>query len=320
MYKKFTLSMLALFCMSLMQGQDSAAVSSQEHHIILPAEQITADNTEIHFDLDGVIIDKSSKFWMQMNIIKLAFTKDWTKCFSYIAALRRMNGRSHKDIHGNKLFYDNDGQEIHGATLAMIQNALTEPILQNYVPDILDIVARSHVFTKGAHQLLVILKDKGYTVKFATNKDRISYDDTARAMSDKKAPLSVHADQVFSLYPENTRLVSDMRDYLKVHGSETDKFTQLIRRTLAVQETDTFVHMARPKPEQPYIVKQREYAHKKYVFFFDNHQENTKAVTQYGHGMVGVYVTTVAEIAEHVYALGILSRTEYESIMHAVNG
>src|SRR5271154_6673034 len=174
MYKKLTLGILAIFCMSFMQGQDFAVVSSQEQSITLPAEEIAAENTEIHFDLDGVIIDKASKFWMQINIIKLAFTKDWTKCFSYTAALWRMNGRSHKDIHGNKLFYDNDGEEIHGATLAMIQNALTEPILQNYVPDILDIVARSHVFTKGAHQLLVILKNKGYTVKFATNKDRIS--------------------------------------------------------------------------------------------------------------------------------------------------
>ncbi|HXW86483.1 MAG TPA: HAD family hydrolase [Candidatus Bathyarchaeia archaeon] len=318
MYKRIILSLLTfLFSVGLV-GQEP--ISKKEKN----TKVHTTDNTIIEFDLGGVLIEERPR--LTLKVISHVLRKDWKKAIPAFIALWKMNKRSHKDAYGNKFFYDNAGEEIHGATFAMIQNGLSDPILRDYTLDILFLIADAHVFKKGAETLLSILKKKGYKIGFATNKDRIAYNDTAEAMAKKGMFLDQYADIVHTVYPTETQLMKDMAAYRNAEREKKEKgyyleypfFDYLVSATLHAEETEKYIHMPRPKPELPYIEKQREHAGKKYVLFFDDHQENVDAVNAYGHNMTGTYVTSIHDVAVKLHACGILTDEEYNEVERAV--
>ncbi len=315
MYKK--MYMTVIFTAAVLAFVQSAehvpAKNWQTARLVeIPAEKLTSENTEIHFDFDDVLIEQELQIKTYWSLITLAFTKNWKNSFSYIAALVCMCNRVDRDEYGNEYLKGT----CSGVTYAVIYSAFIDPILQDYAADMINIMTKAHRFKKGVRELLVILRNKGYTIKIATNKDHLSCQDTLEAIRDKEISLYDYTTQAHVTYPaENEQIMQDMREYLQSHSTATDSFTQLIRRAFNAAETEYFKQANFAKPAVEYVQKQREYARKKYILFFDDHRENAFAVTGYGNGMIGMHITSDLSIAMYLHELGILSEEEYKYIV-----
>ena len=155
---------------------------------------LTPQNTIIVFDLDAVLLTKP--WWLKAQIIfdGIKLINPFTIA-SYFNALLAMKYLYMENSEGTKeILYDAHGNSLNGLTFHLLAYSIQDTRLAPYAASILQRIEASTCFIEGTRAIAQELKNKGFTIAFATNKDRVSYDIDAQALGNDLTGL---ADKVF---------------------------------------------------------------------------------------------------------------------------
>lgn len=271
------------------------------------------NNTVIASDLDDVLIQVD---WIRLPLIVLhGLSFNFIESKNYVAALWRMAYRW-RDKHGNWVLYDEDNNKINGATFQLLFHGMIDEKARSYIADISKTISSSHKYIEGTKKIVEYLKNiKGYTIVYATNKDRLSYDQTAEFFKDEFTSL---AQKVVVAQPGNSEAVlGKLKNFGKTENLP-DSYKQFLDNALTIQETETIFHSSAKKPDARYYNYLRTVAgREKNIIFIDDRKENIDGFNALNDTTVtlrGIHFKDPEQLVQDLVQLGILS-PEYDSAL-----
>jgi len=277
----------------------------------LPIESLTPENTVFSFDIDDVIIQKS--FWHKGKLVVGGILQNIFGATDYIRALLNVKNSYKRDSNGVKEdLCDKHGNEIGGLTFHFLYLGMRDPRLTPYVAWIIETVEHSLCFIDGTKKIIAYLKAKGYTIVFATNKDRVSYDMTAEALGNEFTHIAA---KVFVAHPGNSEtILAQLKEFAELPTTPVS-YKQLEYKTRTAQPTTTILHAPDRKPALPYFqYMENTVGADKHIIFIDDKIENVngfdklqEATTALRHG---ICFKNAMQLAEELIKIGILSEID----------
>lgn len=271
---------------------------------ITKPNKLDASNCVIVSDIDAVILENN--FFL--------------KC---AAQLKYVVGGRKKADGGTKrkFLVDKRGNSISGMTFQLLYHGMTKSFLAQYVAGLLEKLEKSRKIIAGTEKIYRYLKDvKGYTIAFATNKDRISFDISAEAQGLKFTSL---ADYVFVAHPGNSPdLINQIQSFANLWNTP-DSYKQLVEKTLTIEPTHTVFHAPGRKPHLEYFeYVENKVGPEKNIIFIDDMAENIAGFNQLQstekalrHGII---FKDPQQLAEEFIALGVLSEIEDKELLDEI--
>jgi FMN phosphatase YigB (HAD superfamily) len=273
----------------------------------ISAITFTPYNTIIQMDLDEVVITRSRG--LEPAIFGKIVSLNPLKTYRRANAFWQMKKKS----------------EVQGTTHQMIDMGFNDPELRPYLGSIAQLIITYRELIPGMLEILTYLKeDKGYRIDFATNKDRISYDDVAAKLGTKFSGL---ADHVIVSEPELDAKTKTRYEKLSTAPHLPADFKKLIDRQLNVKETNRIHHALGMKPSyELYGKKQREIADKywknpgtPHILFFDDKQANVDSANEnHDKRMMGFLFKNPSQFIDTLLALGILAEKTDHAFLHTL--
>lgn len=248
------------------------------------------ENTQLQFDIDETIVEKN-RFQLWIDLIKDLHYR--------------------VDLLFPLLFTNADPNYINcaiGHPWNLYYQAINRPALRPYVDQFMKRVASSHHLIPGVIDILMRLKQKGYSIVYATNKDRISYAYTINAL---KEPFSSLPDAVLVYFRKKTDpIMNAIKHFIDTAGEQEKEFADMMRNVYDQTDTELITHAYKMKPSQEYVSKQREIAGDKKIIFFDDLAKNVEAMS-FDQNSIGIQVFASAEsILNPLFQLGIFSHDD----------
>jgi len=260
------------------------------------------ENTAIVADLDDVVIELDS--FMKARTFFSAFPFNPLQWHTYIKAMMGIKNR-YKKINGNRIMEDDNGNKINGAVFQLLYCAIKDKTLLPYIATLIQFITKHRRFIPGTKKILYYLKEKGYEIYFATNKDRFSFDSIAEKLGEEFTNLPKH---VIVAQPGND---TAFMNQLKTSAQRTDlpvDFKALIKKAINPQPSDNIHHAPIPKPSSEYFDKLRNIVdEKKNIIFFDDRKENSTAATRPKDNMIGIHFENPIQFADELIKIGVLS-------------
>ena len=246
---------------------------------------VSPENTAIVVDLDGVLIERGPN--MKRNIFYSAFP--YYNPLQWVPYTKAMNNTQINVL----------------TTFQWLYNGMQDPTLLPYVAKLAKFSNKYHSFKPGTKKILEYLKTKGYEINFATNKDRISYDNIAKKLGEEFTNLPTH---VIVAHPGNhTTFINQFKEFGQYSTNLPEDYKALLQRIINAQPSDNIHHAPVPKPSSEYFDKLRNIVKKKNIIFFDDKEENTTAATRPNDNMVGIHFKNAIQFADELVKLGVLS-------------
>jgi len=263
---------------------------------------LSPDNTIIISDIDDVLIQKS--FFL-----------------TSVAQLKNFVGDYKKDADGIKeALVDKKGHAINGITFHFLYHGMRKSYLTPYTAWMVEHLETSRRFIDGTEKIYRYLKTKGYTIIFATNKDRIAYDFTARVLGN---PFTSLASKVFVAHPGNSpEFIAQLQAFAD-RATTAQSYKNLLKKTLTIQPNEKILHAPGKKPDQKYYeyVKQHLDATKNMVFIDDkatNVASFEALQNQNSAERIGIVFKNAQQLAQDFVNLGILSETDDAQLLREI--
>jgi FMN phosphatase YigB (HAD superfamily) len=272
-------------------------------HMLSATLSLTPDNTIIISDIDDVLIQPS--FFL-----------------SSIAQLKNLVGDYKKDADGVKeALVDKKGNSINGMTFHLLYHGMRKSYLTPYISWMAENLETSRQFINGTEKIYRYLKTKGYTIIFATNKDRIGYDFTAQSLGNAFTSL---ASKVFVAHPgNNPEFIAQLQTFADL-ASTPKSYKEFLQKTLTIQPTDMILHAPERKPDQQYYnyVEQHLDAAKNMVFIDDKATNVAGFVdtlkNQSSAERIGIVFKDARQLAQDLVNLGILSEIDDQKLLEEI--
>jgi len=273
--------------------------------------QPTSQDTGIAFDIDDVIAEHS--FWRNTNLVMGGIWQDPLNSYHWISSLMNIKNAYQKDADGKReKLLDEQGNPINGVSFQFLYHGMRDRNITPYVPFVVESVETSRTPIEGTIELCQYLKQKGYTLVFATNKDRPSYDAFAQAIGTKITSL---AKIIFVAHPGNNNMFLDHIKKFITRNDVPQNYKTFARKALTVKPTEHIRHIPTIKPYPAYYqyvheVLQQELG-KENMIFIDDKQTNIDGVEKYSKQqnahVVGITFKNPYQLAQHLVKLGVLS-------------
>jgi hypothetical protein len=270
---------------------------------LLQAFNLRPSNTIIWSDVDDVVISKS--FFL-----------------SGMSQLKSLVGDYKKDSSGLKeSLKDKKGNSINGLTFHLLYHGMRKPYLTRYVAWMVNTLEKSRRMIEGTEKIYRYLKDvKGYTIIFATNKDRISYDITTNALGNKFTSL---ASKVFVAHPGNSpQFIAQLQTFADLPTTPAS-YKEFLQKTLTIQPTEMILQAPSTKPDRQYYEYVESHLEAdKNMIFIDDKSENVVGFeilqsTSSG-ARIGILFKDPVQLAQEFINLGILSEVDDQQLLEEI--
>ena len=276
----------------------------------------TPENTELYFDIDEVVIKGSS--WTTFNIVTTGLKKEPLSAISYVQSLLALDKIYQKNSSGLKeALYDKNGNAIEGATYHWLEHGRRDPNLTRYVPYLLIAMEESRNFVPDMKEICNYLKAKGYTVHFATNKDRISYELVAAHLGKEFTEIP---SKVFVAHPGNCQGFLDDIQQFAEQQTTPSCYKNLAYDAFSIRSSGTIIHASSRKPEELYYqCLLNNSKNKKFVFFIDDNPDNVNGFNSLQKktniDLRGILFKNPHQLTKELIMYGILSENSDQQFL-----
>ncbi len=227
-----------------------------------------------------------------------------------------------KDVNGiQESLKDKKGNNINGMTFHLLYHGMRKPYLTRYVSWMVNTLEKSRRMIEGTEKIYRYLKDvKGYTIIFATNKDRIAYDITANQLGNRFTNL---ASKVFVAHPGNSpEFIAQLQTFADLPSTPAS-YKELLQKTLTIQPTSYILHVPSKKPDRKYY----EYVEShldidKNMVFIDDRADNVASFetlqSTSSAARIGIVFKDPVQLAQEFINLGILSEVDDQQLLEDI--
>jgi len=260
---------------------------------VLPIElTLTPENTVVVSDLDRVLLQQS---FLLRTILQLKhLVSDDT---------------------------NEKNEDVSGLTFYLLYHGMQKPYLSSYISWILKNIEHLYSFNDGTEKIYRYLKDvKGYSITYATNKDRISYDICAQALGNKFTSLPSKA---FVAHPgNNTELLDQLKNFANLPTTPAS-YKELLQKALSIQPTEIILHVPNSKPNVEYYqYMEKNIDPDKNIIFIDDLPENIIGFNELKKTApaqrIGIVFKNPQQLAQEFVNMGILSETDDAQLLEDI--
>jgi FMN phosphatase YigB (HAD superfamily) len=286
----------------------------------LPIEQLlTPENTIFSFDIDDVVIEKS--FWHKSKLVIGGMLQNIFSAPDYIRALINVKNSYKRNSSGIKeALSDVHGNPINGLTFHFLYHGMRDSRLTPYVAWIIETMEHSRCFIDDTKKIIEYLKAQGYTIVFATNKDRVSYDITAQAFGNEFTNIPT---KVFVAHPgNNNAIITQLKEFAELPTTPVS-YKKLEYKARTVQPTATIFHAPSTKPALPYFqYMEKTVGADKNIIFIDDKKENVNGFNKLQETTTalrrGIHFKNPIQLAKELIELGILSEINDKKLLDEI--
>ena len=293
-------------------------ISNVFWHISFSAEIIlTPQNTEIIFDVDEVLIEKMGYGIYQTKLAIGGFLRNPFNAINFISAMFNLKNAFVKNSNGTTTMRDDNGNKVNGLTFQFMYQGIRDPHFTPYVAWFCETIETTRWLIHGTIQIANYLKEKGYSINFATNKDHVSYISTVHGFGDTLTSIPT---KVFIAHPgNNAGFLAQIKEFAARPTTPAD-YKKLAYQSLQAQPTDKIFHAPGRKPELIYF----QYVEKiigpeKNLIFIDDQKPNSDAFnTLQKHTTAlrdGINFKNPIQLADELIKIGILSETNDKKLL-----
>jgi len=260
----------------------------------------TPKNTIMAFDIDEVMIRHS----LLLNIMEpLKYVLGWNK---------------------NRELSDKKGKSITGTTFHLLYFGMNKKFFAKHIPQILENVSKSRKFIDGTEKICRYLKKKGYTIVFATNKDRVEYDIVAQALGKKFSSLP---ELTFVAHGANTEeFIKQIKSFANLWDTP-QSYKELAEKALTIKPTEKILHVPGKKPDHDYFQYmenniEEKFGSDKNIIFIDDRPANVEGFNtlerQHKALRHGIIFKDPQQLAQELIELGTLSEIDDKDLLDEI--
>jgi len=297
--------LLLLYTIIFSNTSHIPAVTHQNYN----SKTLTPENTHIFFDLDDVVLKKSR--FMRINMVvqglRQAKSLSWIK--SLITFRKLSKAIKKKQPHINGLVY----QALYLPAFSASKDTSN---LYAHAPLIFNLANQSHQWIPGTRSIINCLKEKGYTIGFATNKDAPSFNLVDKVLQNKLRPL---ADTVIVAGSGNKDIDKVLMELQKTESNLPETYTKLLSETSLFfgeegKKIGRTVYLGKePKPSLAYFETMKKIAKEKNIIFIDDKDENVQAAQSHDR-ITGIKFKNPEDLAQQLKNLGILDANDLQKL------
>jgi hypothetical protein len=239
---------------------------------------------------------------------------DYIRALLYVKNIYKRDG-------SKEALCDEHGNAMSGLTFHFLYHGMREPRLTPYVAWMINTIENSRCFIDGTKEIILYLKEKGFIINFATNKDRVTYDITARALGDEFTSIPT---KVFVAHPGNADVVMAQLKAFAQLPTTCASYKELEHQTRTVQPTANIFHAPDKKPGLPYFqFVEKEVGPDKHMIFIDDRNENIKGFNKLQDAATtlrrGICFKNPIQLAHELIKLGILSEIDDKKLLDQIH-
>lgn len=239
-----------------------------------------------------------------------------------IAQLKHVSGDYNKNYFDNKPTLKNKKRNsVNGFTFILLNAGMRKPYLTPYIPWMVEKLEKSRCVIDGTEKIYRYLKDvKGYTIVYATNKDRVSYDAAAQVLGKKFTSLP---SKVFVAHPGNSpEFITQLQAFADLPTTAAS-YKQLLHRAITIQPTETILHAPGKKPDLEYYhYMEQNIGSDKNIIFIDDRKDNIAGFNELKNTTsaqrIGIVFKDPQQLAQEFVTLGILSETDDQKLLEDI--
>lgn len=205
-------------------------------------KQMPRENWAIALDLDKVTIQPEPKLMMYSKIIYKSMLSNPRDIRGAIKTLLHMKKEFTKNELGAQIIYNSNKQQIYGLTPQLIEIGMRYPESTPHVATILKSIEESRQMKNDTVKILEYLN---IPITFTTNKDCISYEETARVLGTQLTHLATKA--IITKQPLNEEVLQ-FAQQPTTHSS----YRALVQKYHNAQATENIIHAPGKKPDLAY--------------------------------------------------------------------
>ena len=268
-------------------------------------------NTIILTDLDDVLIQKNNI--VAWNIIVGGIQQNPYNTIAYLTALHNIKKNYIRDAQGKRTrLQDKDGNAINGLTFHFLYHGMINNQFTQYVPKVINSIESSICYIEGTKIIYDYLKnEKGYTIAYATNKDRISFDISAKTLGQEFTSL---AHKIFVAHPGNNKEFLQQLYNFSQQSHVPQAYTALVNNAFATTETELIHHAPQQKPHIDYYTYIRNIIGiNKNIIFIDDIKENIEgfnAIKDSTVQLYGIHFKNPPQLIQQFVDLNVLTEKE----------
>jgi FMN phosphatase YigB (HAD superfamily) len=282
-------------------------VSIQSQWIPSPVDTFFA------FDIDEVLSKKS--LFLKPHLILSGMLHSPFNSHNWISFLMHIKNSYKTDSHEKKqTLYDDSGNIIDGLTFHLLYHGMKRKNLAFYVPFTIKSIENLLTPIDGTVAICRYLKNqKGYTIVFATNKDRLSYD--AFAKTSGRTLIDIPETVFVAQTGNNKNFLNQIKTFIQ-EKDVPDNYKRLAHKALTIQSTEHIIHIPHSKPNPEYYTYILNHipspTNKKNMIFIDDQQKNINGVNalRNDYTVFGIRFKNPYQLTQELINLGVLSKKE----------
>lgn len=211
-------------------------------------------------------------------IIISDFDKVWINATGLIPALARLEPIESllKSKPANKKnTCEKEQQKLHTFTLKLLDYGRCHPKLVPYIPDLIEHFGKSRRINEPINHLYCYLKNEGYSIVIATNKDRLLYDLAIETLGNEIPDM---VDKIFVAEPKNDKTALVRLQTFADTSTTSKRYQDMIYRAINTQPTSKIFHVPSKKPFKEYFTYViKHLGNNNDMIFIDDNKKNIDA-------------------------------------------
>lgn len=207
-------------------------------------------------------------------------------------------------------------RKLGNLPLRLLDYGRRYPRLASYIPGLIEYVGKSRCLNQPIHNLYTYLREEGYTIDIATNKDHMLYDLSIERLGNEIPNM---VDKIFVAEPKNDAAAIAQLQAFADKPTTPQNYKNMAHKALGIQETENIIHIPSKKPAKEYF----EYViHQigpdKDMIFIDDDRENVDAFNALQlHNSRGIVYdqNNPQEFVKELINLGIVSEENNKKLL-----
>src|SRR5579872_651224 len=208
---------------------------------------------------------------------------------------------------------------LDNLTLKILDYGRLYPLFAAYTPWLIEYIGKARYINQPIHDLYKQLKEEGYHIMIATNKDHLLYDLSIDALGDEIPNI---ANKVFVSEPSNNEAAVAQLQAFADKPTTPANFRNMLNKVLTIQETETIIHVTSKKPNLDYfkyIIEQ--IGPDNDMIFIDDIKENVDAFnalqkdSSYLRRGIVYDQSNLQQFTQELTQLGLVSEMRYKKLL-----
>lgn len=213
-------------------------------------------------------------------------------------------------------------RKLGNLPLRLLDYGRRYPRLASYIPGLIEYIGKARRINQPIHNLYKHLKEEGYTIDIATNKDHLLYDLSLEKLGNEIPNM---VDKVYVAEPQSDETALAQLQAFADKPTTAVHYKNMVHTAINIKETKQILHVPSKKPAKEYFEYVTQHiGDDNDMIFIDDNKENVESFNALQNDnsklRLGILYDehNLSQFAEDLKKAGLVSETHNQELLNDI--